>query len=110
MHVAVIVGTQWGDEGKGKVVDFYASQADIVARFNGGANAGHTIVAGGKTYKFHHVPSGALYPGKKNIIGNGLVIDPKKLLEEIGQVRSAGLEPDISISPSAHVVMPYHFV
>ncbi|MEM2138330.1 MAG: adenylosuccinate synthase [Candidatus Anstonellaceae archaeon] len=109
MSVVVVVGTQWGDEGKGKVVDYYASQADMVIRYCGGANAGHTIVSQGKKYKFHHMPSGALYSGKTNIIGNGTVIDPKKLLEEIDSLKQSGITPNLVISPRAHVVLPYHF-
>ena len=110
MPVAIVVGTQWGDEGKGKIVDFYAEQADVIIRYCGGANAGHTIVSGGKKFKFHHIPSGVLYPDKINIIGNGTVIDPKKLLEEIEGVKAAGYVPNIAISPRAHVVFPYHFI
>ncbi len=110
MAVTVVVGTQWGDEGKGKIVDFYAEQSDLVIRFCGGANAGHTIVSGGKKFKFHHIPSGILYPGKINIIGNGTVIDPKKLLEEIDGIKAAGYKPNLAISPRAHVVLPYHFL
>ncbi|MFA6489463.1 MAG: adenylosuccinate synthase [Candidatus Micrarchaeia archaeon] len=110
MPVAVVVGAQWGDEGKGKIVDFYAEQSDLVIRFCGGANAGHTIVSGGKKFKFHHIPSGILYSDKINIIGNGTVIDPKKLLEEIEGVKAAGYKPNLAISPRAHVVLPYHFI
>ena len=110
MGVVVVVGTQWGDEGKGKIVDFYASRSDLVIRYCGGANAGHTIVSGGKKYKFHHIPSGILYKDKVNIIGNGTVIDPKKLLEELAQLKAGGIRPNLVISPRAHVVMPYHFV
>jgi adenylosuccinate synthase len=109
MSVVVVVGTQWGDEGKGKVVDYYASQADMVIRFCGGANAGHTIVSQGKKYKFHHIPSGILYQNKVNIIGNGTVVDPKKLLEEIDSLKQSGITPNLIISPRAHVVLPYHF-
>jgi len=109
MAVAVVVGTQWGDEGKGKVVDLYASQADLVIRFCGGANAGHTIVSEGKKFKLHHLPSGILYSSKINIIGNGTVIDPKKLLDEIAGIKLAGYTPNLQISPRAHIVMPYHF-
>ena len=90
MPVAVIVGTQWGDEGKGKIVDFYASRADVVARYCGGANAGHTIVFQGKKFKFHHIPSGILYSNKVNVIGNGMVLDPKKLLDEINTLKADG--------------------
>jgi len=110
MPVAVVIGTQWGDEGKGKIVDFYASESDVIIRFCGGANAGHTIVSGGKKFKFHHIPSGILYPSKTNVIGNGTVIDPKKLLEELSLLKSEGVSPNLVISPRAHVVMPYHFL
>ncbi|MCX8194844.1 MAG: adenylosuccinate synthase [Candidatus Micrarchaeota archaeon] len=110
MPVAVVVGTQWGDEGKGKIVDYYASRADMVIRYCGGANAGHTIVHGEKKFKFHHLPSGCLYRRTTNILGNGMVVDPKKLLEEIDALHSAGIRPKIIISPRAHVVLPYHFV
>ncbi|VVC01842.1 Adenylosuccinate synthetase [uncultured archaeon] len=110
MSVAIVVGTQWGDEGKGKIVDYYATHADMIIRFCGGANAGHTIVLKGKKYKFHHIPSGILYPDKVNIIGNGTVLDPKFLLEEINQLIAAGIKPNLTISPRAHVVMPYHFM
>jgi len=110
MPVAVVVGAQWGDEGKGKIVDYYASRADMVIRYCGGANAGHTIVMGGRKFKFHHLPSGCLYKKTINILGNGMVIDPKKLLEEIDGLHQAGIKPNIAISPRAHVVLPYHFV
>ena len=108
MTFAIVVGAQWGDEGKGKVVDYYASQADIVVRFNGGANAGHTIVSGGKKFAFHHVPSGVLYPDKINIVGNGVVLEPKKFFEELSQLDAVGITPNIKISPRTHLVMPYH--
>ena len=83
MPSTVIVGAQWGDEGKGKVVDLLAAQADLVIRFQGGNNAGHTIVRDGEEFKFHLIPSGILYPGLTCAIGNGVVLDPKILLEEI---------------------------
>jgi adenylosuccinate synthase len=108
MTVVIVVGAQWGDEGKGKVVDFYAEQADMVVRYCGGANAGHTIVSGGRRFAFNHVPSGALYREKINIIGNGVVIEPKRFFEELSHLISAGCKPIIVISPRAHVVMPYH--
>ncbi|VVC00085.1 Adenylosuccinate synthetase [uncultured archaeon] len=110
MPVAVVVGAQWGDEGKGKIVDSYASKADIVIRFNGGANAGHTVVSENKKYKLNLIPSGILYSTKANIIGNGMVVDPKKLIEEIAMLKASGHTPNLIISPRAHVVMPYHFV
>ena len=88
----VIVGAQWGDEGKGKVVDLLAERAEGVIRFQGGNNAGHTIVRDGETWKFHLIPSGILYPGKRCIIGNGVVIDPKVLCEEIDGLRHRGVD------------------
>jgi len=111
MPVTVVVGTQWGDEGKGKIVDFHASDASLVARFQGGNNAGHTIVVGDRTFKFHILPSGMLRPGTDAVIGNGVVLDPAALLDEIidlsrKKVRSARLR----ISDRAHVIMPYHKV
>ncbi len=108
MTVAIVVGTQWGDEGKGKIVDYYAAHADVVVRFCGGANAGHTIISGGKKFAFHHIPSGVLYPDKMNIIGNGVVLEPKKFFEELGQLDAVGIKPNIKLSPRAHLVMPYH--
>jgi len=103
----VVVGMQFGDESKGAVVDYLAKDADIVVRFNGGANAGHTVVVGNLKLKFRLMPSGALRE-KKLVIGNGVVIDPKVLIDEIEMVRRAGFEPDLLVSRKAHVVMPYH--
>ena len=100
---------QFGDESKGAVVDYLAKDADLVVRFNGGANAGHTVVVGDRKFKFHLMPSGVLR-GKKVVIGNGVVVDPKVLIEEINGVRRAGFEPDLLVSKKAHVVMPYHKV
>jgi adenylosuccinate synthase len=111
MPGVVLVGAQWGDEGKGKVTDLLAERADAVVRFQGGNNAGHTIVKDGVEWKFHLLPSGILYPGKRCIIGNGVVIDPKVLLAEIHDFRA--LRADISglkISANAHVIMPYHLL
>ena len=88
----VIVGAQWGDEGKGKVVDLLAERADAVVRFQGGNNAGHTIVRDGETWKFHLIPSGILYPGKLCIIGNGTVVDPRVLTEEIDGLKARGVD------------------
>ena len=102
-----IIGSQWGDEGKGKVTDFYAEKSDIVVRFQGGNNAGHTIVVGDKTYKFHLMPSGAVHK-KSLVLGNGVVIDPKVLIEEIERLKKDGFNPDISISDRANIIMPYH--
>jgi adenylosuccinate synthase len=107
----VIVGAQWGDEGKGKVVDLMAERADGVVRFQGGNNAGHTIVREGETWKFHLIPSGILHPGKPCIIGNGVVIDPKVLTEEIDGLRGRGIDVSaLKISANAHVIMPYHLL
>lgn len=108
---ATIVGLQWGDEGKGKVVDMLAAEFDAVARYNGGANAGHTVVVGDQKYKLHLMPSGILYPGKVNVLGNGVVIDPEQLVSEIVGNRERGLAIDsatLFISNRAHLVLPYH--
>lgn len=105
----VIVGAQWGDEGKGKLVDLLAERSDVVVRFQGGNNAGHTIVHGDTKYAFHLVPSGILYPGTTCIIGNGVVVDPEVLLGELAQLGTQGVDSSgLRISPNAHVIMPYH--
>ena len=107
----VIVGAQWGDEGKGKIVDLLAEQADAVVRFQGGNNAGHTIVRDGETFKFHLIPSGILYPGKLCIIGNGVVVDPSVLTDEIDGLRARGIDiSGLRISANAHLIMPYHLL
>ncbi len=107
----VIVGAQWGDEGKGKVVDLLAEQSDAVIRFQGGNNAGHTIVRDGETFKFHLIPSGILYPGKPCVIGNGVVVDPKVLIGEIDGLRRQGIDlSGLRVSANAHVIMPYHLL
>jgi adenylosuccinate synthase len=107
----VIVGAQWGDEGKGKVVDLLAEQADAVVRFQGGNNAGHTIIRDGETFKFHLIPSGILYPGKKCVIGNGVVIDPKVLTDELDDLKSRGIDvAGLRVSANAHLIMPYHML
>jgi adenylosuccinate synthase len=107
----VIVGAQWGDEGKGKVVDLLAERADMVIRFQGGNNAGHTIVREGETWKFHLIPSGILYPGKTCVIGNGVVIDPKVLTNEIDDLRAKGIDVSgLKVSANAHLIMPYHLM
>src|SRR3954466_15282743 len=106
-----IVGAQWGDEGKGKVTDLLAEQADLVIRFQGGNNAGPTIVRGDQTYKFHLIPSGILYPGKTCAIGNGVVVDPKVLTEEIEALRRRRVDiSGLRISANAHLIMPYHLL
>jgi len=106
----VIIGTQFGDEGKGKFIDLLTKKADYIARSQGGANAGHTIVIGKKQFIFHLIPSGILHKRKKCVIGNGLVVDPKTLLEEIENLRKRGISVAgrLFISENAHVVMPYH--
>ncbi len=107
----VIVGAQWGDEGKGKIVDLLAERADAVVRFQGGNNAGHTIVRAGEKWKFHLIPSGILYPGKRCIIGNGVVIDPRVLTDEIDGLRARGIDTSgLRISANAHLIMPYHLL
>src|SRR3954449_291052 len=109
MPATVIVGTQWGDEGKGKVTDLLAEQADLIVRFQGGNNAGHTIVRGDEEFKFHLIPSGILYPGKTCIIGNGVVVDPAILNSEIDGLRQRGVDVSVlRVSANAHVIMPYH--
>jgi adenylosuccinate synthase len=105
----VVVGAQWGDEGKGKVTDLLAERADVVIRYQGGNNAGHTIVRGDDVYKFHLIPSGILYPGKSCLIGNGVVVDPKVITEEIAGLHARGIDTSgLKISANAHVIMPYH--
>jgi adenylosuccinate synthase len=111
MSNVVIVGAQWGDEGKGKIVDLFTSWADVVVRYQGGANAGHTLVVGGTKTVLHLVPSGVLHPGKKCLIGNGVVVDPEALLNEIDLLKSRGLLADphqLVVSENAHVILPYH--
>ncbi len=111
MANVVVVGTQWGDEGKGKVVDLYAENADVIARFQGGNNAGHTLVVEGKQTILHLVPSGILHAGKLCIIGNGVVVDPAVLIEEMDSLRERGLLPantQLMVSEKAHIIMPYH--
>ncbi len=110
MSVTVIVGAQWGDEGKGKIVDMLSENIDIVARYQGGANAGHTVVIGDKTYVLHLIPSGIFQKNVKCVIGNGVVIDPVALMEEIEMIRSFGIKIDgrLFISHNAHLIMPYH--
>ncbi len=105
----VIVGAQWGDEGKGKVVDLLAERAGAIVRFQGGNNAGHTIVRDGEEFKFHLIPSGILYPDKLCMIGNGVVLDPRILLGEIDGLKRRGIDVgNLRISANAHLIMPYH--
>src|SRR2546425_2255645 len=109
MPATVVVGAQFGDEGKGKIVDYLADRADVVVRFQGGANAGHTVQVGDQLYAFHLLPSGVLRKRSMNVIGNGVVIDPAQLLKEIEETRAHGHSVEnLRISDRAHVVMPYH--
>ena len=107
-NVTIIVGAQWGDEGKGKITDFFAGESDFVVRFHGGNNAGHTVIVDGKTYKLHLIPSGIVYGKPVSIIGNGVVVDPKALLDEIEYIKNKGVAPRLMVSDRAHVIMPYH--
>ena len=108
--ISAIVGAQWGDEGKGKVTDFFAGESDYVVRFHGGKNAGHTVIVDGNTFKLHLIPSGVVYGSPISIIGNGVVVDPNALLNEIAYVKEKGIEPKLLVSDRAHVIMPYHIV
>jgi adenylosuccinate synthase len=111
MSLDIIIGTQWGDEGKGRVVDLLAAQADFVARFNGGDNAGHTVTVGEETFKLHLIPSGIIHPHATGIIGNGLVVNPAKLLSEMEKLRATGVEVNperLKISYAAHIITPGH--
>lgn len=111
MSTVVIVGAQWGDEGKGKVIDYLAAEADVVVRGQGGNNAGHTVVVGDKKYALHLIPSGILYPETINVIGNGVVFDPEGFLNEVAKLEAEGVNTkNIKISDRAHVIFPYHKV
>ncbi|HEX67682.1 MAG TPA: adenylosuccinate synthase, partial [bacterium] len=107
----VVVGTQWGDEGKGKIIDILAPYFDFVVRYQGGNNAGHTVMIGTKEFTFHLIPSGILHPGKEVVIGNGVVVDPEALIQEIQDLRNKGVDigpHNLHVSKSAHVIFPYH--
>jgi len=111
MSSTIIVGLQWGDEGKGKIVDYLTERSDVVARAQGGSNAGHTVISGGVKYILHLIPSGVLWKDKKCVIGNGVVIDPPGLLAEMAKLRGQGVEispENLIISENAHLTMPYH--
>ena len=108
--ITAIVGAQWGDEGKGKITDFFAGESDYVVRFHGGNNAGHTIIVDGETFKLHLIPSGIVYGEPISIIGNGVVVDPKALIDEIAYVKNKGINPKLLVSDRAHVIMPYHII
>src|SRR5436190_2541608 len=110
MKTLAVIGAQWGDEGKGKIVDLLCEDYDVVARYQGGHNAGHTVKFGEKHFSLRLIPSGILHPDKLCILGNGMVIDPEALLDEIEQLRGLGvaIEDNLKISDSAHVILPYH--
>jgi len=110
MSVVIVVGAQWGDEGKGKVVDLFTERADVVVRYGGGANAGHTLVIGGQKLVTHLVPSGVCHPGKSCVLGDGMVIDPHTLLEEVALCQARGLltRGELLVGLGAHVILPYH--
>ncbi|WP_299428461.1 adenylosuccinate synthase [uncultured Meiothermus sp.] len=103
-----IIGAQWGDEGKGKVTDALAENADFVVRYQGGANAGHTVVAQGKTFKLNLLPTGVIHPQAANVLGDGMVIDAFRFAEEMGSIRAEGLSPRVLVSDKAHLVLPHH--
>ena len=106
--ITAVVGAQWGDEGKGKITDFFACDSNYVVRFHGGNNAGHTVIVNGNIFKLHLIPSGVIYNEPMSIIGNGVVVDPKALLDEIAYVKEKGIDPKLMVSDRAHVIMPYH--
>ncbi|WP_342043080.1 adenylosuccinate synthase [Bacillus sp. OTU2372] len=109
MSSVVVVGTQWGDEGKGKITDFLSENAEVIARYQGGNNAGHTIKFNGETYKLHLIPSGIFNKEKISVIGNGMVVDPKALVAELAYLHEKGVTTDnLRISNRAHVILPYH--
>ncbi|MDE5917681.1 MAG: adenylosuccinate synthase, partial [Oscillospiraceae bacterium] len=111
MPANIVIGTQWGDEGKGKIIDILASRAEVVVRSQGGNNAGHTVVNNGETYKLHLIPSGILYPDKLCLIGAGVVLDPKDFIGELNSLAERGVSTsNLKIDPRAHVVMPWHIV
>ena len=105
----VLLGAQWGDEGKGKITDYLAEQATTIVRYQGGNNAGHTVVVGDEEFKLRLIPSGILYPGKTCVIGNGVVVDPRVMLSEISYLKDKGVDTsNLRVSERAHVIMPYH--
>ena len=111
MPAKVVVGVQWGDEGKGKIIDILASRAEVVVRSQGGNNAGHTVESNGQVYKLQLIPSGILYPNTLCLLGSGVVINPEGILGEIDELESRGISCDmLRIDPRAHVIMPWHLV
>ena len=109
-QLTTIVGAQWGDEGKGKITDYFAGNSDYVVRFQGGNNAGHTVIVNGNEYHLHHIPSGVLYSKPVSVISNGVVINPKALINEINSLINKDIKPNLKISDRAHLIMPYHIV
>ena len=111
MPAFAVIGAQWGDEGKGKIIDFLARDVDYVIRYAGGNNAGHTVINDLSTFKLHLIPSGIFWPHVKCVIGNGVVIDPDVLLEEINNLKKTSIDTTkIFISDRAHIIMPYHII
>ena len=111
MTATVVIGAQWGDEGKGKITDMLAAESDVVARYGGGDNAGHTVVVGGDTFKLHLVPSGILYPHVVCVLGGGMVVNPRRLLEEMDELAARGVDVSAAhllLSSQAHLILPYH--
>src|SRR5574342_1078600 len=109
MPASIVIGTQWGDEGKGKATDYLADHMDFVVRYQGGNNAGHTIIAEGHELKLHLVPSGILYPHITSVIADGVVVDPRVLLEEMDGLAAVGIDPTrLRVSGNCHLIMPYH--
>ena len=109
MPASIVLGTQWGDEGKGKAVDFLADRMDLVVRYQGGNNAGHTVIAEGRLLKLQLIPSGILYPHITSVIADGVVVDPRHLMKEMDQVRETGVDVSrLVVSGNAHMIMPYH--
>tara|TARA_X000001036_G_scaffold436125_1_gene478661 strand:- start:1661 stop:2950 length:1290 start_codon:yes stop_codon:yes gene_type:complete len=107
-NIVIVIGAQWGDEGKGKVTDYFAARADYIVRFQGGNNAGHTIILDDKTVKLHLIPSGILHKDCKLVIGSGVVVDPRVLIKELNMLKKEGLSTNLLISDKAHLIMPYH--
>ena len=113
MKNIIVLGAQWGDEGKGKIVDIYSEFADTVVRATGGNNAGHTLVVGGEKFIFHLIPSGILHAGKKCVIGNGVVVDPRVFISEIDKLQSRGYLQDgsqLKVGLLSHIILPYHIL
>src|ERR671925_2312937 len=109
MPATIVLGTQWGDEGKGKAVDYLADEMDLVVRYQGGNNAGHTVVAEGRLLRLQLIPSGILYPHVTPVIADGVVVDPRVLLEEMDELAGLGIETaGLLVSANAHLIMPYH--